>query len=123
MNTVGWILQVVCALVFLGTGLMKLVMSREDLSARFEWVKAAPELLVRGIGFIEVLGAIGLIAPALSGILLILTPLAAAGLALTMLGASVTNIRHRAWAPLGLSFLLLLACVLVAVVRFAAPSA
>ena len=46
------------------------------------------------------LGAIGLVIPALTGILPILTPIAAGGLLLTMVGAAATHVRRREYGSL-----------------------
>jgi hypothetical protein len=51
-----------------------------------------PLLFIRFIGVCEMLGAIGLILPSLLRIRTGLTPLAAAGLAIIMLGATVVTI-------------------------------
>src|SRR5712691_5314645 len=66
-----WIVQGLLAVVFLGTGIMKLTAPSEMLAAQVPM----PELFVRFLGLAETLGAIGLILP---GLLRIgLTPLAA----------------------------------------------
>jgi uncharacterized membrane protein YphA (DoxX/SURF4 family) len=80
-----WIVQVLLALVFLFTGGMKLTLPAEDLTAQFP----LPALFVRFIGVAEVLGALGLILPGLLRIRPGLTPLAAAGLVIIMIGATV----------------------------------
>jgi hypothetical protein len=79
-----WTVQVVLALVFLFTGGMKLVMPIEAMT---EQMPAIPGWFIRFIGVAEVLGAIGLILPGLLRIRPGLTPLAAAGLAVIMVGA------------------------------------
>jgi hypothetical protein len=50
-----------------------------------------PELYIRAIGTIELLGALGLTLPAMLRILPILTPLAAAGLVILMTGATLLS--------------------------------
>ena len=60
------------------------------------WVNSLnPRSLVRVIGTLELLGGLGLILPALTGILPILTPLAAGGLVVTMIGAIVLHVIRR----------------------------
>ena len=95
MNIVLWIVQILLALLFVYAGGQKLMMSQEaftqtpmggygsDYSAGF----------IKMLGSFEVLGAIGLILPWLTGILPWLTPLAAVGLAIIMLGA--INARYK----------------------------
>jgi hypothetical protein len=57
---------------------------------------------VRFIGTAESLGAIGLILPAAAGIAPVLTPVAATGLAITMVLAAATHLRRR--EPSGVAF-------------------
>jgi uncharacterized membrane protein YphA (DoxX/SURF4 family) len=83
-----WTAQGLLALLFLFAGGMKLVLPLEALTAEMP----LPGLLVRFIGVAEVLGAIGLILPGLLRIRPGLTPLAAAGLVLIMIGATVLTL-------------------------------
>jgi hypothetical protein len=83
-----WIVQVLLALLFLFGGGAKLVLPAEALKGPV----ALPVLFLRFIGVCEVLGALGLILPGLLRIRPDLTPLAAAGLVIIMLGATVTNL-------------------------------
>jgi hypothetical protein len=83
-----WIIQGLLALLFLFAGGMKLVLPLEELQGPV----ALPGLFVRLIGVAEVLGGLGLILPGLLHMWLILTPLAAAGLVLIMIGATVLTL-------------------------------
>jgi hypothetical protein len=83
LNTVLWILQVLLALLFLWAGGVKLVLPLEKLAGPV----ALPGSFLRFIGVVEVLGAIGLILPGLLRIRPGLTPWAAAGLVVLMMGA------------------------------------
>jgi hypothetical protein len=83
-----WIIQGLLALLFLFAGGMKLVLPLEQLTGPI----ALPGLFVRFIGVVEVLGAIGLILPGLLRIRPGLTPLAAAGLVIIMIGAAVLTV-------------------------------
>jgi len=90
MNIVAWILQIVLAAAFFGTGGMKLARPRPALiSSGMGYAEDYSDNAVKGIGAIGVIGAIGLILPWLTGIAPVLTPLAAVGLALVMAGAVV----------------------------------
>ena len=62
---------------------------------RLKWVDSFSPGAVRLIGLVEVLAAIGLIAPGLLGIGTVLTSLAAVGLAMLMAGAIVVHLRRR----------------------------
>jgi hypothetical protein len=84
MNAALWTVQTLLALLFLFAGGMKLVMPLEALQGPVP----LPGWFMRFIGVVEVLGGIGLILPALLGIRPGLTPLAAAGLVVVMIGAT-----------------------------------
>ena len=79
-----WIAQGLLAIIFLFTGGMKLVLPIEELTKQMP----LPGWFVRFIGVAEVLGGIGLILPGLLRIRPGLTPLAAAGLVIIMIGAT-----------------------------------
>lgn len=79
-----WTAQGVLALIFLFAGGMKLVLPLEKLTGPLP----LPGLFLRFIGVAEVLGALGLILPGLLRVWLGLTPLAAAGLLIIMIGAT-----------------------------------
>ena len=75
--------------------------------------------MIRGIGVLEILGALGLVLPALSGVAPILVPLAAAGLAITMVFAALVHIRRGDGPKAALPSILLAICsVFVAWSRF-----
>jgi uncharacterized membrane protein YphA (DoxX/SURF4 family) len=87
-----WTLQVLLALLFLFAGCMKLVMPGEKL------VEQAPQFSVafmKFIGVVETLGGLGMILPGLLRIRTGLTPLAAAGLVLVMIGAIVVSYQMK----------------------------
>jgi len=90
-----WIVQGLLALIFLFAGGMKLVMPLEALTGEMP----LPGWFIRFIGVAEVLGALGLILPGLLHIRPGLTPLAAAGLVLIMIGAIVFTLAGGAVAP------------------------
>jgi predicted PurR-regulated permease PerM len=66
----------------------------------------------------ELLGAVGLILPAMTGIAPILTPLAAAGLAVMMLLAALTHVRRKEPSGIALTVVLLALAVVIAWGRF-----
>ncbi|MFN8450015.1 MAG: DoxX family protein [Anaerolineae bacterium] len=79
METFVWVVQILLALAFFMAGIMKLTQPIDKLETRLSWIESInPRNMVRGIGLVEVLGALGLILPAVTGILPVLTPLAAA---------------------------------------------
>jgi uncharacterized membrane protein YphA (DoxX/SURF4 family) len=87
MNIALWIIQAVLALLFLFAGGMKLVLPVEEMMKQMPL--PLPGLFLRFTGVVEVLGAVGLILPWLLGIRPGLTPLAAVGLVIVMIGATV----------------------------------
>jgi DoxX-like protein len=88
MTYVLWIVQVLLALLFLFTGGIKLVLPLEMLTEQ----SPLPGWFVRFLGVVEVLGAIGLILPGLLRVRPGLTPLAACGLVVIMVGATVITL-------------------------------
>src|SRR3712207_6384671 len=95
MGIALWVIQVLLAVAFLVSGAMKLSQPKEKLLKNMAWVEDFSQPTVRIIGALEVLGAIGIVLPALTGILPWLTPLAALGLVLTMIGAAFTHLRRE----------------------------
>lgn len=94
-NATLWTVQVLLALLFLFAGGMKLVIPIENMTAQI----TLPGWFLRFIGVAEVSGALGLILPGLFRIRTELTPLAAAGLAIIMIGAIVVTIATNGVAP------------------------
>lgn len=93
MHIVLWIVQALLALAFLGAGAMKIATPIPELLANgMTFVEHVPPFLVRFIGLSEVLGGLGLILPAATRIKPVLTPIAAAALALVMILAALTHI-------------------------------
>ena len=81
-----WTVQGLLAALFLFAGLMKLAMPYDPaISMGF------PEWFLQFIGVAETLGALGLVPPGITRIRTELTSLAAAGLVVTMVGATVTT--------------------------------
>lgn len=121
MTVVAWILQIVLALAFLGAGGMKLARPRPALVASgMGFAEDYSDSAVKGIGALEVLGAIGLVLPAVTGIATWLVPIAAIGLALVTAGAVVVHVRRReAFVP---PLVLGVLALVLAVLRFAYPA-
>ncbi len=90
-----WIVQGLLAFTFLFAGATKLILPIEEMTKDV----ALPGLFLRLLGIAEVLGAIGLILPGLLHIRPGLTPLAAAGLVLIMIGATGITLATMGPAP------------------------
>ena len=124
METALWIAQVLLAAIFLVTGTTKLTQPRLKMAAGpMRWAADVTDRQFRTIGLLEVLGAIGLILPAALGIAPLLTPLAAVGLALTMIGAIHVHVRHREANRLAVPFVVLALTLFVAAQGFETYSA
>ncbi len=87
-----WTVQILLALIFLLAGGMKLILPIEMMTAQL------PGLFLRFIGVCEVAGALGLILPGLTRIQRSLTPLAACGLVVIMVGAVVLTLASQGGA-------------------------
>jgi len=100
MSIVLWIIQILLAALFLFAGGTKLVLPIDVLTSMGSPNQVhLPALLIRFIGVCEVLGALGLVLPGLLRTKPGLTPLAAAGLVIIMIGATVLTIAGDGIGP------------------------
>ncbi|MFT3833975.1 MAG: DoxX family protein [Micropruina sp.] len=120
MNITLWIVAGLLALAFLGAGAMKVTRRKDALAASgLAWTEDFSASTVKTIGTLEILGALGLILPAVTGILPVLVPVAALGLAAIMIGAIVVHLRrHETIVP---QTVLLVLAAFVAIGRFLVP--
>ncbi|WP_116201529.1 DoxX family protein [Amycolatopsis circi] len=121
MDLALWIGQGLLAAVYLAAGGLKLVRSRERLIATggLEWMRDSPDAGVKAVGLVEVLGALGVVLPWLTGISPVLTPVAAAGLAVVQVFAFRVHLVRAERGPLPVNAFLLVLAVVVAIGRFA----
>ena len=84
-----WIVQALLAILFLFAGVAKLVMPVEEMTKDIQ----LPGLFLRFIAVVEILGALGLILPSLLRVRPGITPLAAAGLVIVMIGATLISLK------------------------------
>jgi uncharacterized membrane protein YphA (DoxX/SURF4 family) len=115
MKITTWIASALLAIAFLAAGGGKLLTSASELHQSAHGV---PVALLRIAGTAEVLGAFGLIVPAATRITPILTPIAAVGLTMTMIGATITNIAVGEPATAVATFLLGSLAAVIAWLRF-----
>jgi len=120
MDIALWIVQILLALAFLGAGIMKSTQPKDKLAANMAWVEDFSPGTIRLIGVAEILGALGLILPAVTGLAPILVPLAATGLGVIMIGAVITHARRKEPQMIVVNVVLLLLAVFVAWGRFGA---
>lgn len=115
-----WIVAGVLALGNLFFGGSKLVQSKKKFVASgMGWAEAFPAWGVKLIGLLEVLGAVGLILPPLTGIAPMLAPWAAIGLVLVQAGAAITHLSRREAKMLSVNTPLMLLAVVAAWLGFA----
>lgn len=118
MSIVLWILQIVLALAFIAAGFMKAFQPYETMAARMSWVEDYSPGTVRILGALEILGGIGLVLPAAIGIFPALVPIAAIGLAIIMVLATLLHVRRQETGQVGFTIVLLALLLFVAFGRF-----
>ena len=121
MNIALWIVTGLLATAYFFGGGLKLIMTKEKIAAHgasAEWVRDFAPASIKGIGALEVLGALGLILPAVLNIAPWLVPLAATGLALVMVGAATLRLRRRELSLVVVDLIYLALLVFVAWGRF-----
>jgi hypothetical protein len=111
MTYVLWIIQGLLALLFLFGGIFKLVAPIESVAQQI----GVPVLLLRFVGLCEFFGGLGLILPGVFRIRTGLTPLAATGLVIITIGATVVTIKAQGFGP---ALFPLVTCVLCALVAY-----
>jgi len=89
INRLLWAAQIVVALLFLFAGSMKFIMPAAKLQ---QGPLVLPMAFIHFIGVCECLGALGLVLPGVLRFQTWLTPLAAAGLTIIMIGATVVTV-------------------------------
>lgn len=90
-----WIITGLLAALFAMAGAMKTITPHAKVLEKMPWVEEVSPSQLKGIGIVEVLGALGLVLPAATGILPWLTPVAAFGLFVTMVVATVLHVRRK----------------------------
>lgn len=120
MDIALWVVAGLLALVFVGAGAAKLATPKEKLeqNPNMAWTQDFSGGVIKTIGALEVLGALGLVLPWALDIAPVLTPLAAVGLVLLMIGAAVTHARRKENQAIVVNVVLAALAVFVAVGRF-----
>ena len=109
-----WIVQGLLALLFLFAGVMKFVMTVEEMTQQVQM----PGAFLRFIGVCESVGGLGLILPSLLRIRPGLTPLAAACLMVIMIGATLVSLMIGGVATAVAPFVVLLLLAFIAYGRW-----
>jgi hypothetical protein len=120
MNLILWIIAGLLAAVFLLAGANKLFIPQEKLAKApgGGWALDFSAGFIKALGAVEILGAVGLILPAVLDIAPILVPLAAVSLALIMVGAVIVTYNHREFKHVLLNLTYLALAAFVAWGRF-----
>lgn len=120
MNVLLWIVQVLLAAIFLASGATKVTMSKPRMIATGQTgVAPFPLPVIRLAAVAEILAAVGLVLPAATGVAAVLTPLAALGLMIVMVGAAASHASLREYPQVGLNALLFALALVVVVGRLA----
>ena len=109
MNIALWIVQGLLAFAMFGAGMFKVTTPHAKLAEKMKWATSWPAGRVKLLGIAQVVGAVGLVVPWATGIVPILTPIAACCLLVLMLGAIKTHVdlKEPVVAPAFLSALAL----------------
>ena len=95
MNILLWIIQIFLAAVFITLGLAKAIVPMVKLQKAMDWVNDYEPKKVRAIGILETLGGLGLFFPGLYPIHDLVIPISAAGLAIIMVLAAISNFNRE----------------------------
>lgn len=120
VNIALWTAQGLLALAYLAAGGLKVVRPRERLvaSGTFDWMRDSSDAGVKAVGLVEILGALGVTLPWLTGIAPVLTPIAAVGLVVVQVGALRVHLVRNERRPLPANVVLLLLAAFTAIGRF-----
>ncbi len=119
MTIALWVIQALLALAFLAAGFPKAFQPIATLSKTLPWTASVPASLVRFIGAVEILGALGLILPGVTHIAPGLTVAAAIGLAVTMLLAAGFHARRGEYQRIAPSIVLFALALVIVIGRIA----
>src|SRR5579864_3169345 len=115
MDALLWVAQGLVALVFFLSGVLKSTMSKERMAATGQTGPALYHLpFIRVIAVCEILGACGITLPAALHIEPLLTPVAAIGLAIIMIGAAATHWKLKEPRNVATNLVLLVLCLFIA---------
>jgi hypothetical protein len=113
MNAILWIVQGLLCAMFLLAGIMKSMQPKEKLT-KLVWTSRQTAGKIKFIGISEILIGLGLILPWLTGIIPVLTSIAAVALCLIMILAIVEHAKHKETKEIGLNVFILLLAAFVA---------
>lgn len=119
MNTTLWVCQILLAIIFGYSGVMKSTQSRETLIRMNQTgVDGLSYPLIRFIGITEILGAAGIILPWALKVLPVLTPMTALCFAMIMTLALPIHYKRKEYQSVGINITLFCVSLFVAYMRF-----
>lgn len=113
-----WAVQVLLAATLIWAAAMKLFAPVAQVAAMWPWAGQVSPLLLKGAGIVDLLGGLGLVLPGLLGIRPQLTPLAALGVLVLMVCASVFHVLRGEGNLIGFNIVVALLCGFVAWGRY-----
>ncbi|MCS3735302.1 DoxX family protein [Mucilaginibacter dorajii] len=122
LNIILWVTQVLLAATLIWAAAMKLFQPIEKLSAMWPWAGQVPVALVKFTGIIDLLGALGLLLPALLRIRPKLTPIAAVAIIVLMVSASIFHIARGEASVIGVNIIFALMAAFIAWGRWSKAS-
>jgi len=117
MNIALWIVQGLLIAMFVMVGVMHAIQPKEKL-ARNAWTVRHTAGMIKFIGISELIIGLGLIIPQLTGIIPILTPIAALALCLLMILAAINHYQHNEMKEIGINIFVMVLAAFVAYGRF-----
>ena len=105
LNIGLWVVQVLLAILFLMAGITKLTSPVENLP--YPWMKEVPELMVRLLGIVEILGGIGIFLPSMLRIKPQLAIFATLGMIFLMISAIIFHVMRGESAVIGFNFIVI----------------
>lgn len=117
MNTTLLVIQGILALIFASSGLIVLLF-KEQLKSKLSWLTEYSSRMVLFICLSKVIGAIGIVLPIYFNVLLIITPLAAIGLASIMVLALRYHIIKKEIKDIPATIILLILALFIVYNRF-----
>ena len=119
MNIALWIIAGLLAAAFLGSGAVKLFQPRDKLVASGAgFLEGFSPGSIKAIGALEILAAVGLTLPAALDITPVLVPLAAVGLVVMVVVATIVQLRRHETQAMAANLVLIALAALVAWGRF-----
>jgi uncharacterized membrane protein YphA (DoxX/SURF4 family) len=107
MEKVILIIQIGLFCIFMYFGLLKMFLPLDKIEKKVSWAHDYPYSRLKFFGFLEVLGALGLVLPYFLNVFPILTPIAATALAMIMAGAAMVHLRRDEFGMIALNILII----------------